>query len=486
MGSQRPRIFHAPDYVTSAGQEAIELAALAGLELDDWQRFVLMHALGERADGKWAAQTVGLTVGRQNGKGSILEARELAGLFLLGERVLIHTAHLQKTATNHFERVLTLIEGVPEFERRVLKASHGKGAEAIILRGGQRILFPTRARGGGRGLTIDFIAYDEAMYLSEQDRAALVPTMAARSMTGNTQSWYVGSAVDQEDTSQDGVPFAQVRESGVKRRAGVAYFEWSAPGDDPNRVPERLASDPEMWAQANPGLGIRISHAWVEHERTVEMGPRAFAVERLGIGDWPDLSEDNERVIARDVWGSCACTDSSKRIVGPAAFGIDASPDRTWASIGVSGSRDDALWHVAVVDHERGTGWLADRCVALSEERPGSVFVIDVKGPAAPEIPELEALGLTVVKADANDYANAYAGFIDAVTERRLRWPDPQPELDAALGSARRAPLGERYKWSRKHSTSADISPLVAVTFALWGAQTHEPEPERKPLFAFR
>ena len=76
---------------------------MAGLFLDDWQQFVLRHALGERADGKWAAQTVGLTVGRQNGKGSILEARELAGLFLLGEQLIIHTAHLQKTATQHFQ-----------------------------------------------------------------------------------------------------------------------------------------------------------------------------------------------------------------------------------------------------------------------------------------------------------------------------------------------------------------------------------------------
>jgi hypothetical protein len=49
-----PRIWSAPDYVSSAGEEAIELAAMAGLELDDWQQFILMHALGERADGNWA------------------------------------------------------------------------------------------------------------------------------------------------------------------------------------------------------------------------------------------------------------------------------------------------------------------------------------------------------------------------------------------------------------------------------------------------
>ena len=38
----------------------------------------------ERADGNWSAFEVGVNVPRQNGKGGIIEARELAGLFLLG------------------------------------------------------------------------------------------------------------------------------------------------------------------------------------------------------------------------------------------------------------------------------------------------------------------------------------------------------------------------------------------------------------------
>ena len=79
-GAQEPRISLVPDYVASTGPDAIELAALAGLHLDPWQQLVLTHSLGERPDGKWAAFEVGLVVPRQNGKGSILEARELAGL----------------------------------------------------------------------------------------------------------------------------------------------------------------------------------------------------------------------------------------------------------------------------------------------------------------------------------------------------------------------------------------------------------------------
>ena len=167
-GAQEPRISLVPDYVASTGPDAIELAALAGLHLDPWQQLVLTHSLGERSDGKWAAFEVGLVVPRQNGKGSILEARELAGLFLIDEeRLIIHSAHEQATSTEHFRRLLGLIESVPKLDQRVEKAPKGKGMEAIELKDGSRILFKTRTGGGGRGFTGDLVVLDEAMILAE-------------------------------------------------------------------------------------------------------------------------------------------------------------------------------------------------------------------------------------------------------------------------------------------------------------------------------
>lgn len=93
LGIQTPRIASIPSYVSSAGQEAVELAASCGLVLDPWQEFCLNHGLGERADGKWAAFECGIVVSRQNGKGGIFEARCLAGLYLFGERLILYSAH---------------------------------------------------------------------------------------------------------------------------------------------------------------------------------------------------------------------------------------------------------------------------------------------------------------------------------------------------------------------------------------------------------
>jgi hypothetical protein len=80
LGEQRPRICLVPDgpYLETA-RVAIEVCELAGLSLDEWQRWYLMASLAEREDGKWAAGECGLVVPRQNGKGSIEEGRELTG-----------------------------------------------------------------------------------------------------------------------------------------------------------------------------------------------------------------------------------------------------------------------------------------------------------------------------------------------------------------------------------------------------------------------
>ena len=474
LGCQRPRVSNLPKWVSSSGDEAVQLAGLAGLELDDWQRFVLLHALGERPDGSWASPTVGLIVGRQNGKGSILEARELAGLLLLGEELIVHTAHRQKIATNHFRRLRTLIKRVPEFEDRVAAAPKGKGAEAIELVDGRRIDFATRQSGNARGLSADLIVYDEAMFLTEDDRSAISPTMAARSMEGTIQSWYVGSAVDQEDPAQDGVPFAKVREAALAGADRVALFEWSAEGDDPERVSENARCDPHVWAQANPGLGIRISHEWVEQERTVEMGRRGFAVERLGVGDWPDTSEEAGRVITDAEWKAVACRDETIRPVGRRAFGVDVNPDRTWGSIGVSALRPDDFWQIALADRRRRTDWIVPRCKELDGEHPGACFAVDAKGPAANLIDDLKDAGVEVIELDASDYGRACSDIYDGVIDGTVRYPWPQPELDAAVVDARRQPLGDAWKWSRRNSTSADITPLVAVTIAHWAAKDTE------------
>lgn len=189
LGAREPRYRSVPPAPTSAGPEAIDLAASAGLFLDPWQQDVLIGALGERPDGHWAASRVGLIVPRQNGKNAILEARELAGLYLFGEVLITHTAHRVDTSLEHFARMRALIEETPHLAAELDDVVDTNGKEGLVLRGGRRLNFKARSKGSGRGFTGDCVVLDEAYYL--YDLGGLIPTMSARP---NPQLWYTSSA----------------------------------------------------------------------------------------------------------------------------------------------------------------------------------------------------------------------------------------------------------------------------------------------------
>jgi len=462
-GAQRPRILSVPPAVSSAAEEALDLVKMAGVALDPWQQFTLTESLGERADGKWAAFEVGVVVSRQNGKGGLLEARELTGLFLLGERLIIHSAHQFDTSLEAFSRLLNIIENCPELDARVQRVVRSHGEEGITLKGGQRIRFRTRTKGGGRGFTCDCLILDEAMIIPEAMHGALLPTLSARP---NPQVWYTGSAVD-EEVHQDGVVLARIRERGMAGNdPSLAYFEWSVDAEL-ERIGPDVATDPQSWATANPALGIRISEEHVSHE-LASMAARTFAVERLGIGAWPSTDPDAARVIPLDLWTEL--TDPASVVRDPVAFAFDVTPDRSRSAIGVAGRRPDNKWHVEVIEHRQGTDWLPERLAELvKKHKPGGVFC-DATGPAASLLPELKALNVDVTPVSAKEHGQACGMFYDAALQGNIRHLG-QPELAAALDGAKKRPLGDAWAWSRKTS-SVDISPLVAVTIAMWGSSS--------------
>jgi hypothetical protein len=470
LGAQRPRIAVVPDALAGAGREAIELAATAGLHLDDWEAWALDQALRERPDGKWAAFEVGTAVSRQNGKGSILEARELAGALLFGERLLIHSAHEQATSSEHHLRLVALIEEA-DFQRRIKRIVYGKGSEAIEFKDGTRILFKTRTGGGGRGFTGDFVALDEAMILAEAFMGALVPTMAARSIEGNPQLWYAGSAVDRENPKHDGAVFSRLRSRALQGEEGIAYLEWSLDYDSPDEVPETVQADPEAWAETNPGLGIRISEEYVGRERGA-LAPRTFCVERLGVGDWdePDKVAEDELTVAE--W--MECEDESSAAQDPVVLVFDVTPSRSAAAICAGGFRADKMRHVEVVDHDKGTGWVAPRLAELTERHDVAAILYHKRSPAAALVKQCEELDLKLTPVTDEEYAQACGGLFDAVSDRSFRHLGTD-ELTAAVRGAGKRPLVDSWAWSRKKST-VDISPLVGVTLALWGTAYRMPE----------
>lgn len=480
-----PRICVAPSVETSLGREAVDLAASAGLILDDWQAYGLELAMGVR-DGKWAAFEVAWCVGRQNGKNGGAEARQLAGLFLLKEPLQVHSAHLFDTSREHQRRLTQLVQDTPELHKKVkprgYKNSHGE--ESIELRSGCRIRFRTRTAGGGRGLTGDTVYLDEAMELQEATMGALIPTMAARSVIGNPQLWYLGSAVDQA-VHQHGRVFAGVRDRALSDDPGsLVYLEWSVDLEargiaipenrpfGPEDVTEAIALDPSAWEEANPALGIRISPEYVLKERR-SLSRRSFAVERLGVGDWPDVENADEGPITIEAWQSRL--DTTSRLVDPFCLAFDVTPEQSHVAVAAVGRNTEGKIHGEVIEHRRGTRWLIDRLAELRDEHRPAVIVCDGSGPAKALIPELREAGFTEKELKvltAGDHA-AGCGMLVA----RVNGDDDSDgefvhlgdeDLDAAIRGAVAKSAGDAWKWTRAGST-VNIAPLVAVTIGLFG-----------------
>ncbi len=474
LGDQRPRLESVPPAEDwSQGEDAAELARQAGLLLDEWQRYVLRQALAMRGQ-RWAAFEVCLILSRQNGKGSVLEALELAALFLFDDvRLILHSAHKFDTAADAFRRVLALIEANPDFSREVAKVIRSHGSESIELRNGKRLRFVARSAGAGRGFAADLVIFDEAFNISDDAMASMLPTLSTRP---NPQVWYTSTAGDQAS-----VQLGRVRERGLKGGdPSLAFFEWSA---DPDAYD---AADPRDWAQANPGLGIRITLDYVELELAA-LTPEAFARERLSVGDYPVPGAGEWPLFTAESW--MAASDPGSQVELPVAVAFAAAPDWSAASIAIGGRRPDGLGHGELADYRPGTGWLLGRVLEIAARHNPCVLVINPAGSAGSLEKELAEHGwstkpgpgerrLQVV--GAREYAQACGALASDVTNGRWRHLGQLP-LDAAVVGARTRPLADARAWSWKESR-ADISPLEAITLARHGFMTYgvhgAPEPD--------
>jgi hypothetical protein len=438
----------------TAGDDATDLAAIAGLFLMPWQATVLRDALREAPSGRWAAFEVGLVVPRQNGKGSILEALELAALFLPDPDspapLILHSAHEFKTSAEHFRRVRDLVESSETLAKQVRIIRTAAGAEAIELHSGARLRFVTRTGGSGRGFSADLVVIDEAYNLTAEQMAAVLPTLSARP---NPQVWYTSSA---------GMPsseqLSRIRARGTRGGdPSLAYFEWSA--SDGSDLDDRAA-----WAEANPALGIRIPEMFVVAERAA-LPDEQFGRERLGL--WAE-SLIKPRPIPAEAWALAA---QDIRPDGPPVFFLTVARDLSSATIAVAALHDDRP-HVELADHRHGTGWLEDRVLELAAKYPQSPFAAYGAGPLKSWAPTFEESGLRLMMFSATEASAAFA-HLQRLADDLAFTHSPDPTLNASLKGAQWRELdggGKAWDWRK---SSGDVAPMAAITGALWLLETH-------------
>ena len=437
-----------------------------------WQQYVA-DVIGEiLPSGRLAYDEVGLTVPRQSGKSTFVEAKAThrcsATGFFGGRQRVVYTAQTRLKAREKWEEdFLADLQASAAFRSRVVP-SLANGNEHMRFPNGSRWGIEANTEKAGHGGTLDEAYIDEAF--SHQDwrlEQAFGPAMITRAnrllLIISTAGWLGGSPYLEAKVEAG----RRVVEEG--RTEGLAYFEWSAPQDaDP--------SNERAWWDCMPALGHTISVEDIRREYQKAVDQRKLNdFKRAYLNQWvPKDMPDDWLVIPFAAWERLADPEShpEPRIVLSAAF----SHDQRHAAAGLAGWRADGLLHVEVGDYREGTSWVAPWLIDRAARHDPLAIVIDDGSHEGAVIKDLEAARLEVMRPHARGVAEAYADFIQDATDTKTLRHRAQGDLDAALAGAVSRDVGDGGKaWGRRKS-SADISPLVAVTNAAWGLRAKTAE----------
>lgn len=298
-----PRIFTSPpsNLDMNVGAEMAELTELAGRPLHTWQHTVLEKATRvdevpvvagsptHAAAWTWSANEVGLLTGRRNGKTTLVEARELAGMYTLHEHI-VYTALNGQAARFRMDCLLQVIDSSPHLSRYVEKVNRTRGAEGILLKTGGAIRFCARGPASiDAAIDADLLVIDDAYHVPDSWAAGVVHGTAFRRPTSRRrQVWYVGTAVDHKVHPQGRV-FTAVRNRGLSGTdTDLCWIEYSAPDTrDENGKLLVGTTDPAVIARANPSERLDLARV---ARRARVLTPSAYEAEHLAIGNWPDLA----------------------------------------------------------------------------------------------------------------------------------------------------------------------------------------------------
>lgn len=458
VGSRTPRIATRRPRGRSRGGEAIRWARdVLGITLLDWQQWVLRQGL-VYADDRWSSRTVGVLVGRQNGKTKVSTVRALAGMVLFGEKRILAAAQNRDVALDAWTDALETALDAGIDVGPVLRSA---GREAFWI-GDARYKVVSSTRRGARGLNADLVVCDELReYRTWEGWAALEKTRRAHR---SSQLWAMSSEGD-----EGSIVLARMAADGrtaaaLRSHTDAAWYEWSAP-------PDVDRSDAQGWAAANPALGHLIEPAVIASE-AIHDEPAVFETEVLcrrveTLHPW----------LARELWNGCA--DSRARVPDRArvVFSLDAGPELRHATIGVGWRRDDGRIHVeAVADFAADEGPVLSaagaRLAELCAVWPTIAVVVAGRTTA-------EAAALRILDDETNvhpvsraDLARAQTGLLEAVVARSVIHPgDP---LTAAHVSA----VTGDGTFTRR-SAVADIDAAIAVALAHYGVRAIPDEPEQ-------
>lgn len=448
--------------VTTAWPRVVAQCEDMGVQFDGWQHGAGTLALGKRKNGMYAATIGGvvLSIPRQVGKTFFVGMICIALCILFPGFTVLWTAHRTKTATKAFQSFQGMVKRTKVWPH-VLAVRTANGEQEIRFRNGSVIMFGAREQGFGRGFDeVDVEVFDEAQILSEKALEDMVPAANQSRHEAGALLFFIGTPPRPTDPGDE---FSNRRDKALSGRAkDMVYVEFSADDDaDPD--------DREQWAKANPSFPLHTPLESMLRMRENLTDDDSFRREALGIWD----RKNSNRVIDAESWDAIA--DPASMPIDRLTLAIDVAPDRSSASVSLSGLRADGLWHVELDEHRRGADWSVGWVRQRAEKNQLHAVVVDElaglteKRKNGRHYLKGTDIEVTLAASEGRDMAIACAGYFDAVMNGTLRHTD-QPQVNLSLSQAGKRELRGGWAWSKK-TTDSDITPTTSQTLALWGAQ---------------
>lgn len=434
--------------------------------LDEWQRWLIRHAL-ERYPDDWPVEELRgrlryrqllISMGRQNGK-SILGA--IFGVYglLFHEYApkVVGLAYSAKTAEVVYQRVGYTLQNVPQFKDKV-KVTKTSGIRRKDAPG--EYIIKASSDKAIQGFPITMCIYDEVHITTEKLWSA-----AKQGTKTKKDGIIIGISTAGADDSKlllalykQGQDAIDHPEDPDLQRFG--FFCWEAPEGS------SIDDDAAIMA-ANPAVACgRVSIANVKSDAKSDpkTEQQRYVLNRFvpTVNPWIDLN----------LWHKCAGTGLVLgEGEGPITYGVDASQGMEYVSITASRKVGDKVKTTLIGCYPRPSkDFLLERCKVLARKGNARFTMDGIYLRWLGE--ELKKFGFKTFILSPTEVAEACDAFYRLIARQELETSNEQA-LGIQVPRGRRKNFGDKWAISRKDS-SIEIDALLATCFGVYVTDRHK------------
>lgn len=425
-------------------------ARLLGVPLMPWQRQVARVATERRPDGRWRYRTVVVTVPRQSGKTTLVQALQVHRAITRPERLAAYyTAQTGKDASAKWAELVERIDSTP-LAGLLPNPRLSAGNQALMFPNGSSLHpFPPKPT-SLHGKTTPLVIIDEAFAHDTEAGSLLEGAVKPAQLTlPDKQLWIISTAGSAESTwLRSWVD--QGRASIGDPEANLAYFEWSlADGLNPY--------DPANWWSFHPALGLTITEDSLADDAK---GTPPGEWERGYCNRWVEAEAPIMDLTQFD--GLAAEPEWLPRPAEDATLAITyaAANDRSEAVVQLSWMAEERAI-TTTLRAGQGLGWVPESVSLALTQYPTAVVGAHDDGPTRQITDWIrrDAIAQPAI-ITGHDWPTACSTWLWRANTGQLAH-DGSPSLRAAVQAVATRPSGAGWVFSEQHSPSS-IAALMA------------------------